>query len=299
MRFDRPLGVGAYGGHGPVRYRVSAYDPGRRIRFDFTSPAVQSRARGPRVSKSRTYGPSASGPSASGAPASEAPASGTGGYHEIRVEPLGDGRCRVVHELEERMGAARTLLWITVLRPLHSTVVEEVLDNVERVVTGRVREPVRWSRWVRLLNGLQWERARAAEIPAGARLARTAFARTDFQDAWRMSLPPGMPREPGAWEGVLRGAFPVLGRADGEILLGKDAGHLDFRASILVEEESVTLSTVVRTHHAGGRLYMAAIKPGHRLMARRMLRRTHRRLALAAPSAGERELAAPHTAGRA
>jgi hypothetical protein len=30
MRFDRPLGVGARGGHGPVRYAVGAYVPGRR-----------------------------------------------------------------------------------------------------------------------------------------------------------------------------------------------------------------------------------------------------------------------------
>jgi hypothetical protein len=30
MRFDRPLVVGADGGHGPVLYAVEAYEPGRR-----------------------------------------------------------------------------------------------------------------------------------------------------------------------------------------------------------------------------------------------------------------------------
>lgn len=39
QRFDRPLGVGAVGGHGPVRYDVVAYEPGRRVRFRFLGPA--------------------------------------------------------------------------------------------------------------------------------------------------------------------------------------------------------------------------------------------------------------------
>ncbi|MDQ3135435.1 MAG: hypothetical protein M3Q76_11655, partial [Acidobacteriota bacterium] len=29
MKLDRPLGVGAKGGHGPIRYVVEAYEPGR------------------------------------------------------------------------------------------------------------------------------------------------------------------------------------------------------------------------------------------------------------------------------
>lgn len=38
MTFDRPLGVGAAGGHGPVRYFVEAYTPGRSVKFRFTGP---------------------------------------------------------------------------------------------------------------------------------------------------------------------------------------------------------------------------------------------------------------------
>jgi len=30
MKLDRPLQVGAAGGHGPIRYRVESYEPGRR-----------------------------------------------------------------------------------------------------------------------------------------------------------------------------------------------------------------------------------------------------------------------------
>jgi len=39
IRFDRPLQVGARGGHAPVRYSVVEYLPGRRIRFRFEAPS--------------------------------------------------------------------------------------------------------------------------------------------------------------------------------------------------------------------------------------------------------------------
>ncbi|MEU9115072.1 DUF2867 domain-containing protein [Streptomyces sp. NPDC048483] len=255
MRFDRPLGVGADGGHGFVRYRVAAHEPGRRIRFDFTP--------------------------------------GPAGFHEITVHPLDPGSCRVEHVLEDQPRFRKRLLWYAAIRPAHRTVVEELLDNIERAATGRLaRTPARWTPRVRLLNRLLWDRPKAVALPAEARLARSAFPRTDFQDAWQMALLPGMPTDPAAWEGVLRGAsFPVVGRADGEILLGKDARHLDFRASVLLANGQVTLGTVVRTHHRAGRLYFALVRRVHPFMARLMLRRTHRRLALAAPSAGDRERA--------
>jgi hypothetical protein len=38
MVLDAPLGVGAAGGHGPIRYVVDAFEPGQRVRFRFTAP---------------------------------------------------------------------------------------------------------------------------------------------------------------------------------------------------------------------------------------------------------------------
>ncbi|MFH8681983.1 DUF2867 domain-containing protein [Streptomyces lydicus] len=255
MRLDRPLGVGADGGHGPVRYRVDAYEPGRRIRFAFTG--------------------------------------GQDGWHEVTVRPLTPDSCRVEHLLQSQLPFARSLLWSLLTRAVHGTVVEELFDNLERAATGRApAAPARRPTRVRLLHRLRWARPRAVDLPAAARLAHRAFPRTDFRDAWQMELLPGMPREPEAWEGVLRGAsFPVVGRAGGEILLGRDAHHLDFRASILVADGTVTLGTVVRLHNAAGRLYFAVVRHVHPAMARLMLRRVHRRMALTAPSAAEREAA--------
>lgn len=255
MRFDRPLSVGADGGHGPVRYRVTAHHPGRHIRFDFTD--------------------------------------GTDGFHEITVHPLGPDRCRVEHLLAAEMRGARLLLWYAAVRAAHRTVVEEVLDNIERIVTGTVRAPVRTPRRARLLNRLERGRPQAVALPAAARLARTAFPRRDFEDAWQLPLLPGMPRDPAAWRDTLRGAaFAERARAERELLLGTDGRLLDFRASLLVTDDHVTLGTVVRLHDAhrpAARLRLALTLRGHTRLAPAMLRRTYHRLALAAPSAGERE----------
>ena len=38
MQFDRPLGIGASGGHGPIRHVVESYVPGRSIQFRFIEP---------------------------------------------------------------------------------------------------------------------------------------------------------------------------------------------------------------------------------------------------------------------
>ncbi|WP_171172169.1 DUF2867 domain-containing protein [Streptomyces sp. I05A-00742] len=238
MRFDRPLGPGADGGHGPVR----------RVAFAFTPPS--------------------------------------NGGHELTVRPLPDGRCLVRHTLHQRRNTAERLMWNLVIRPLHDTVVAELLDNLQLAATGAPPEPTRWTPRVRLLNRLLWERPTAVPLPAGARLAHGAFARPDFADAWRLPLRPGMPRDPRRWEDTL--PFPVLHRDDTEVVLGKNAPHLDFRASVRVEDDHVTLSTVVRTHNRLGRLYFGLVRHVHPAMARLMLRRAHRRLALAAPAAAAR-----------
>ncbi|MGW7055427.1 DUF2867 domain-containing protein [Streptomyces sp. NPDC054887] len=254
MRFDGPLAVGAAGGHGPVRYSVSAFEPGRRVRFTFAPP--------------------------------------DNGFHEMTVEPLGPGRCLVRHVLEQDLRGAALLMWHAVVKAVHGTVVEEVLDNIERVAAGGVDRPVRWSPWVRLLHRLNWERPAAVGIPEDARLIRGALDRPGYQDAYRMRLLPGMPRDPDGWRGILGDTFPVVARRDGELLMNVDTAGVRARASVLVDEHHVTLSTVATAETVRGRLYWAVVGRVHPFMARAVLRRTHRTLALAAPSAGERTVRA-------
>ncbi|MFG2646472.1 DUF2867 domain-containing protein [Streptomyces sp. NPDC048436] len=252
MTFDRPLGVGATGGHGRVRYSVTAYEPGRRVRFTFVEPGH--------------------------------------GYHEMTVEPMGERRCRVRHVLRTRPRGVHRLLWPTVVRPVHDSMVEEIFDNIEHVATGAVARPVTWSPRLRLLNRLLWLRPESVDTPEAARLIREALDRPAYEDAYRMKLLPGQPRDPEAWTGILRDAFPVLAREGDELLLEINTSGLTARASILVDDRHVTLSTAVRADTPRGRIYWSVVKRVHPFMARLMLRRTHRELALRAPNAAEREL---------
>lgn len=272
MRLDRPVQVGAAGGHGPIRYEVTEYEPGRRVRFQF-HPGV-----------------------------------GALGFHELRVEPLGPKRSRVTHELVATTSGSMRVLWPLAVRWLHDAVLEDLLDNAERESTGIARTPSSWSRWVRFLRRhTEFPWPRAVEVPAGAGLVRAAFDRVDLEDAWRVRVAPGMPTDPLTWAdavfrnppawvrrllrlrnalvglvGIDRGdasAFDPIARSAQEVLLGTDERHLDFRGSVYVEDETVTLSTVVRIKNRRGRLYMAVVWPLHGWIVRSMLRRTQYALA--------------------
>ena len=72
------------------------------------------------------------------------------------------------------------------------------------------------------------------------------------------------------------GAFPLIGRSPRRVVLGFDDKHLDFRVLVDVAdlgdgEQSVTATTVVRTHNAFGRIYLAIVKPFHRIIVPAML----------------------------
>lgn len=276
---DRPLQVGADGGHGPVRYWVSEHEPGRRVRFTF-HPGV-----------------------------------GLDGYHELIVEPLGPDRCVVRHVLEARATGAMRVLVPTVVRWLHDAEVEDLLDGIERAATGRVARPARWSPWVRLWWRLgEHPRPTSVALPAEADLARNAVTDPDLVDAYRIPRTRGLTADPEVWAAAIfgrrpgwvdvllrlrnaavrlvgidrgdEGSFAVIARDDREVLLGSDANHLDFRASILVDEAAVTVSTVVRTHNRRGRAYMALVWRLHPVIVRAMLVRARRDLAVqAAPFA--------------
>jgi len=74
--------------------------------------------------------------------------------------------------------------------------------------------------------------------------------------------------------------FRVYDRRRHEIVLGEDDRHLDFRLSVLVEESALcrrlVATTVVTFNHLGGRAYIAAIAPFHRLIVKSSLRRAER-----------------------
>lgn len=117
MRLDRPLGEGAAGGHGPIRYVVEAYEPGRLVSFRFE------------------------------------PQTGFGGRHWIEATPM-HGGISLRHVVSGTGGLIGWLRWWAVIGPLHDALLQDALDNAERALTGRVRAPARWSLRVRLLRAL-------------------------------------------------------------------------------------------------------------------------------------------------
>ncbi|MEV4277555.1 DUF2867 domain-containing protein [Actinoplanes xinjiangensis] len=274
MRLDRPLSVGATGGHGPVRYHVSDYRPGRLVEFTFD----------PRI--------------------------GLTGTHTFEVIDHGDDACVLRHRLVATPSAHMRPLWPALIGPCHDTVLEHLLDNAEHAVTGTVTDPVRYPWQARLDVRLFSVQVNATSVPQNALLLEAALPpaagpRSDLADAYAARVPPGVTTDPQAWAdaifgnpppavtalfrlrnalvtpfGIERGdrsAFDTISRTDRELLLGTDAGHLDFRASILVEPDddgvTVTLSTHAVAHHRTGRLYLALVRLFHPPVVRAMLRR--------------------------
>jgi len=116
MRFDRPLGVGASGGHGPVSYVVEEFIPSQLVRFRFTRPR------------------------------------GFHGHHGFEVIPAGEHRAILRHTINmTTRGPASILYWSLVIRPLHDALLEDALALAQSSLgeTPRVRP---WSPWVKLLR---------------------------------------------------------------------------------------------------------------------------------------------------
>lgn len=125
MKFDRPLGVGADGGHGPIRYFVESHVPGQMIRFRFRAPR------------------------------------GFDGWHGIEVLEATAAHCVLEHRVEMRTHGLGLLSWHLVFRFMHDAYMEDALSQAQAAVGNEPRQ-VRWSPYVRLLR---WFAARLATHP--------------------------------------------------------------------------------------------------------------------------------------
>jgi hypothetical protein len=80
------------------------------------------------------------------------PRIGLVGYHELHVEPAGDGRCRIVDTLAGRARGRMRLLWPVMFRWLHEDLMHDLFDNVEHDLTGRTAAArARHGIWTRAL----------------------------------------------------------------------------------------------------------------------------------------------------
>lgn len=120
MRLDRPLQVGATGGHSDVKYTVSAYEPGRRVVFRFTNDDPDFI-----------------------------------GTHSFEVEKCAPGKVRIKHLLIGRLKGLRSrIFWRVFIKSVHEAVVADAFDRAEAYATGKAIQPRRWSLWVRFLRRL-------------------------------------------------------------------------------------------------------------------------------------------------
>jgi hypothetical protein len=115
MRLDRPLQLGAVGGHGPIHYRVDTYEPGRRVHF---------RLRAPR---------------------------GFDGYHGFEIESTAPDETTLRHILQMKARGPAVVTWPIVFGPLHDALVEDCLDSAARAL-GEPPHARPWSLWVRVLR---------------------------------------------------------------------------------------------------------------------------------------------------
>ena len=124
MRFDAPLGVGARGGHGPIRYSVVRYEPGRSAAFRF-EPSLR-----------------------------------VIGEHRLETERA-EGGTLVRHVIVARMRGRMALLWPLAVRWLHDALIEDCFDRAHAQLTGARWTPRPLGRWVRLLRRLSQVRSRS------------------------------------------------------------------------------------------------------------------------------------------
>jgi hypothetical protein len=269
MVLEAPLAVWVRGRHGPIRYQVTRYVPGRSVEFTFDEGV------------------------------------GLRGTHRFEVVPRDQQSCLVRHVVEGRTAGRMRLVWPLAMRWLHDAVVEDLLDRVAIDAGHPPTRPAQWSWWVRRIRRARHPQVSAVPVPDTPLLAG-ALPQVDWTDAYAVRRPAGSPSDPQVWADAVfhappvwvgallvarealvrlvgidragRGAFDPVACTDDEVLLGIDQSHLAFRASVLCEPERVVVSTVVHLHNRRGRLYSLLVRRLHPAVVRAMLRRAAARV---------------------
>ncbi|MCW3462417.1 DUF2867 domain-containing protein [Chitinophaga nivalis] len=91
------------------------------------------------------------------------------------------------------------------------------------------------------------------------------------------------PRQITITPGAQAGVFKIMDKTEQELIIGQDDKHLDFRVSLLLQQQTpaaqqLTCTTVVYYHNIWGRIYFIFVKPFHRLIVPAMLKNIQQHL---------------------
>lgn len=138
MRFDRPLEIGAVGGHGPIRYAVEDYWRGRLVLFRLSGPPCLK-----------------------------------GAVHEFAAIPNPDGSTTLRHTLELSLTGRALISWPLAWHWLHAACIEDALacGQISLGLEPQIRP---WSLWVKVLRWLAWGGRPPHGDPWGGRTAGDA-----------------------------------------------------------------------------------------------------------------------------
>jgi len=115
MGFDRPLAIGAAGGHGPIRYFVEDYVPGQSIKFRFTGPK------------------------------------GFDGFHSFQISSAPGESVILKHTIQMTARGPAILSWPVIFRPLHDALLEDCLAQAQASL-GHPPLIQLWPPWVKFLR---------------------------------------------------------------------------------------------------------------------------------------------------
>ncbi len=117
MKLDNGLSLGSKGGHGPIRYFVTAYRPGEFIRFQFTKP------------------------------------NGFHGVHEFEIIERAPKETEIKHTITMNINGVALLTWPLAIRWLHDAFLEDAFDKVENHFS-QLKKTTRWNMWVKILRAI-------------------------------------------------------------------------------------------------------------------------------------------------
>ena len=116
IKLDNGLQVGSKGGHGPIKYFVTEYQPQKLIQFQFDMV-------------------------------------GFNGFHKFELLELENNRTKLLHIVDMTTNGWATLKWSLAIRWLHDAFIEDAFDKVENHFT-KEKKITTWNWWVKTLRNI-------------------------------------------------------------------------------------------------------------------------------------------------